>query len=120
MEESIEARVPPERVWEAWEKAHALHSPGNLEVGQKGAKGFKYQVLDVKKGESFTILWKSLFTRLIFSHSVQPTSQGCKIHYRFQIKGPFSWFLRKILRGKIRKNLASVLQSMVKQLEQQS
>ena len=117
MEETIEAYVPPEVVWAAWEKAH---QGGRLESGQKGKKGLKYQILDVKRGESFTILWKSLFARLLFFHSVKSTAKGSRIQYGFQIKGPFAWPLRWMLEKKIRKNLATVLSALAKQLEYQS
>lgn len=117
MEETIEARVPPETVWEAWEKAHALHGQTGIEPGQKGKSQFRYQILDVKKGESFSILWKTLFVRIIFSHSVRPTKRGSEIRYRAQIKGLFAWPVRWLLGNKIKQNISLVLKEIVRQLE---
>ena len=119
----LEARVKPEKVWEAWEKAHAIHGQEGLAAGVKavtradGKKGFRYQILDVVPGRSFSILWKTLFVRLIFTHEVEPTFRGCKIHYDFEIKGPFAIPVRWFLGKKIKANLELVLKTIVKQLE---
>lgn len=113
MEEMIEARVEPDAVWAMWEKAHAL----GLETGQRGKSKFKYKILDVQKGESFSILWKTLFVRLIFSHSVKKSVRGSEIRYRVQIKGLFAWPVRWLIGEKIRNNLAEVLKAIVRQLE---
>ncbi len=117
MEESIEAKVSPSQVWEAWERAHAKHSEKKIEEGQKGKAKFRYKIFDVKKGEGFSILWKSLFVRLVFHHRVVPTKNGSLIAYRVQIKGPFAWPLRYLIGEKIRRNLSSVLKAIVKELE---
>lgn len=126
MKELIEARVPPKRVWDAWERAHAIHGQGKIVSGQKGvskAEGksaFKYQVLEVQPGQSFSILWKTLFVRLIFTHTVTPTHRGSEISYGVQIKGPFAWPVRWALGNKIKRNIAQVLKAIVKQLEDES
>lgn len=126
MEEVIEARVNPEIVWEAWERAHAKHCQGKLIQGQVGeaiAEGksrFKYKVLEVVPGKKFSILWKTLFVRLLFSHSVKPSLRGSEIRYSVQIKGPFAWPVRWVLGNKIQKNIGLVLRAIVKQLEEQS
>lgn len=119
----LEARVKPEKVWAAWEKAHALHGQKGMESGTKavtkldGKKGFRYQILDVVPGKSFSILWKTLFVRLIFTHHVHPTSRGCQIRYDFEIKGPFAIPVRWFLGKKIQANLELVLKTIVKKLE---
>ena len=117
MEEMIEARVAPEEVWEIWEKAHVMHGQKGIAVGQRGKSTFRYTILDVKKGESFSILWKTLFVRLIFSHSVKPSRRGSEICYKVQIKGLFAWPVRWFLGQKIKKNIGSVLKAIVAQLE---
>lgn len=117
MEEMIEARVSPDQVWDAWERAHSLHGPQGIESGQKGKSKFKYKILDVKKGESFSILWKTLFVRLVFNHSVKPTKRGSEIRYKVQIKGPFAWPVRWLLGNKIKQNISLVLKAIVRQLE---
>ncbi|MBS0626277.1 MAG: hypothetical protein JSS32_09525 [Verrucomicrobia bacterium] len=126
MKELIEARVSPKKVWEAWERAHAVHGQGKIESGQKGvskAEGksaFKYQILEVKLGESFSILWKTLFVRLIFTHTVKPSSRGSEISYGVDIRGPFAWPIRWALGKKIQRNISQVLKAIVKQLEDES
>ena len=117
MEASIEVGVSPEAVWRAWEKAHSIHSAQPIEPGQRAkSTGFKYRILDVVPGERFSILWKNLFVRMIFTHSVQPLNTGAKIRYTAEIKGLFAWPVRFMLKNKIRKNLAFVLKEFAKQL----
>lgn len=111
MEEMIEARVSPADVWDLWEK--------KLEQGQKEKGKFRYKVLEIKKGEGFSILWKTLFVRLIFSHTVKPIARGSEICYKVQIKGLFAWPVRWMLGGKIKKNLGLVLNAVVRDLESQ-
>ncbi len=126
MEEIIEARVSPTKVWEAWEKAHTIQTQKKIEMGQKGhakaegASRFRYKVLDVKRGVSFSILWKTLFVRLIFTHRVKPIQIGSEISYGIQIKGPFAWIVRRMLGAKIKNNVSLVLRAIVKQLENES
>lgn len=103
MEEQIETRVAPAQVWKAWE-------------GARTAQG-KYQIFDVRPGESFSMLWKSLFVRLIFVHTVKPTQKGSAISYKVRIQGPFAWPIRWLLGKKIQSNLSYVLKAVVKQLE---
>ena len=126
MEQKIDARVSPGKVWESWERAHEKHGQGRIEEGQKGvskgrnAKGFRYKVLDVVPGQQFSILWKTLFVRLLFSHSVSPTRWGCEIRYSVRITGPFAWPVRWFLGNKIQQNISLVLKEIVKQLEEES
>jgi len=120
MEEMIETRVSPETVWQAWERAHVAHGQTKIESGQKGKNKFRYEVLDVKMGESFSISWKTLFVRIVFSHLVQKTKKGSKIQYKVQIKGLFAWPVRWLLRDKIQKNIRSVLKAVVTELEDQA
>jgi hypothetical protein len=123
MEGHIEAKVPPQVVWQAWEAAHEKHGQGGLKAGQRGetkaegASRFRYQILHAIPGKEFEILWKTLFVRLIFKHVVEPAPRGCRITYSVQIKGPFSWLVRALLGNKIRSNIGAVLKAVVQQLE---
>lgn len=108
MEEMIEARVAPAVVWAAWEKG----------LEQKEKEKIRYKVLEIKRGEGFSLLWKTMFVRLIFSHSVKPTERGSEIRYRVQIKGLFAWPVRWLLGQKIKSNLALVLKAVVRELEE--
>jgi len=121
IESVIQTKVSPKKVWQAWRSAHAMDK--GFSSGQKGVlktnggSKFAYRILDVKEGESFTILWKSLFVRLIFTHSVVPKANGSEISYRVQIRGLFAWPARYFLSEKIRSNLRMILVSLVKELE---
>lgn len=117
MEEKIETKVSPDLVWRAWEKVHELHGQTGIEKGQKGKNRFRYEVLEVIKGERFSILWKTLFVHLIFTHSVAPSFKGSIITYQVTIKGLFALPARWLLGAKIRQNLRTVLESIVRQLE---
>lgn len=123
MEYTITTRVPAERIWGVWEAAHAKHGQGKIMEGQVGlsnndnGKGFKYKVVDVIPGERFSIIWKTLFVRLIFTHWIKKTYWGSEIGYSVQIKGLFAWPVRFFLGKKIQQNLGLVLKAMVKQLE---
>jgi len=107
MEEMIETSAAPAKVWAAWERG--------LERGKEG--NLRYKVIEIRKGEGFSILWKTLFVRLIFSHSVKPTKRGSEIQYKVQIKGFFAPLVRLFLGAKIKKNLSHVLKSIVRELE---
>ncbi len=111
MEEMIEARVQPELVWALWEKKIA---EGDSKQGK-----IRYKILEVRKGEGFSILWKTLFVRMIFNHSVKKAPKGAFISYRVEIKGLFAWPIRWLLKHKIRENLNLVLKSVAKDLENQ-
>lgn len=123
MREEIETTVTPDIVWSAWEQAHALHGQKTIETGQKGSsqsergRGFKYKVLEAIPGEEFSILWKTLFVRLIFTHTVKPTKRGSLICYHVKIKGLFAWPVRMMLGKKIKRNIGQVLKEIVHKLE---
>jgi hypothetical protein len=121
--EVVEARVPPENVWELWEKAHAKNGQPLIEKGQvsyskgEGKSQFKYEILDVLDKQRFSILWKTLFVRLIFTHEVTASDTGSRICYRVDIRGFFGRPVRWLLGAKIRQNISLVLKAVVRQLE---
>lgn len=126
MEETIEARVSPEKVWEAWERAHNLQTHVQTGQGQATKKhgSFRYRILAVDPGKSFSIVWKTLFVRLIFHHTVRAAAKGAvkgsEIRYRVEIKGFFAWPVRWWLGAKIQSNIRQVLKAIVAQLERES
>lgn len=123
MNARIETSLPPFRIWDAWVKAHAAAGLGQMEQGKKGVSkgagisGFKYQIQNVVEGESFSILWKALFVRLIFSYAVKPFMRGSEVSCSVEIRGLFALPVRWALGRKIQKKLAEALHSMVRQLE---
>ncbi len=116
IQSTIVTKAPPEAVWAVWKKAHNMDE--TFVPGKKGkAKALSYRILEVSEGSHFTILWRSLFVRLLFSHRVAPMEGGSEIRYSVQIRGPLAWPMRFLLRSKIERNLAFVLKSLGKELE---
>jgi hypothetical protein len=116
IQSTIVTKAPPEAVWAIWKKAHNMDE--SFVPGKKGkAKALSYRILEVSEGSYFTILWKSLFVKLLFSHRVAPAKGGAEICYSVEIRGPFAWPMRLLLRSKIERNLAFVLKSLGKELE---
>lgn len=111
MKAEIETKVSPQKVWAIWEEAH------NLKETSQGKKKYKFQIIEIKQGEYFSILWKSLFANLIFTYKVFPTHSGSLIEYHVQIKGLFSWLIQKLSHKRIEKNLRLALREMVNRLE---
>ncbi len=118
-----QTRVSPNRVWQAWVKAHAVHGSGTLVSGSvghmetKGQKKIPYRIIDVVEGTSFSIVWKAMFVRLVFSYQVVPVGKGSQISYDFQMKGAMAWMVRWALAPKIRENLTHVLKTFIRNLE---
>jgi hypothetical protein len=111
---TAETKVPPDRVWRAWNVAHRLDTNG----GQVQTQGrFKYQIVDIKKGEGFSILWRTLFVKLLLTYRVQALYGGSQISYRVQVKGLFAWLVRWVLQRKLKEDSEQVLRQMVEQLE---
>lgn len=120
------SEVTPSRIWEHWKKAspfnHWDSASNTMAEDHKGhvvsnkGKAVPYKILEVKEGKSFTICWKALFLRLIFTYQVDPMKNGSNITYSVQIKGIFSLPIRFILRRKIQKSLDEGLRSFVDKL----
>jgi hypothetical protein len=117
MEATIETDLSPATIWGAWEKAHAVHANGPIEPGHRAkSTGFKYKILDVVPGESFSILWKSYLVRIVFIHTVHAIKKGSRISYKAEIRGLFAAPVRFFLRKKIQNNLSFVLKEFTKNL----
>lgn len=108
-------RVSAERVWATWSSAHQ----GKLKTGATGVnQKIHYKILDVIPGRCFSVSWKALFIRLVFSHEVIQSIRGTEIRYDFKLKGPFAWMVRWWIAPKIRANLQVVLKAFIQQIEQ--
>ncbi len=115
MKEQIVVQAPTHAVWRMWERAH-----GSLESGQKGKSRFQYEILEVKEGESFSMLWKALFVRLVFTHKVEPHERGALITYQVKMKGLFAPIARFFLAKKIQQNLSHVLKAVALEFTQRT
>lgn len=118
MQDSVEVKASPAEVWAAWERAYQRQGGGKMSSGQtlktEGTKSLSFRIEDVKEGERFSLLWKSLWLRLCFSHEVVPTKEGSKITYSFAVRGFLSLPVRWLLRKKLSRNLSLVLRSFAK------
>lgn len=121
MHKKLTTSVPPETIWRAWEEAHRLSSSAPLTAGKEkylAANGkFRYQIVEVVPHKKFSLLWKTLFIHLLFTHEVERTPFGSEISYRVQVKGLFAPFVRWALKSKLEASLDSILRSFVDQLE---
>jgi hypothetical protein len=114
-EQKIEARTTVPQVWKAWEK---IHSETGIVEGKSGeVKKIKYRFREVEAGRGYTIEWKTYLTRLIFTHSAQPSKRGVEIVYTAEVRGLFAWPIRWLLGRKIEHNLGLVLRALVRSLE---
>lgn len=116
IQSTIVTKAPPKAVWNAWKRAHNMDDA--FAPGKKGKRGaLSYRILEVSEGSHFTILWKSLFVKMLFNHAVTATFGGSEIRYSVQIQGLFAWPMRYLLRSRIERNLAVVLKSLSRELE---
>ena len=115
IESRIQTKVSAPLVWQSWHRVLGMDQ--GFAAGKKGKAGFRYKILEVKPGHSFTLLWKSLFVRLAFTHSVFDRPIGSEIVYQVKIIGLLAWPVRFLLKNKIRRNLDLVLKAHVKELE---
>lgn len=120
IQSTITTKASPQAVWVLWKKKHGIDDsfyPGNKGRPQ-GTSGLTYRILEVSEGRCFKILWKSFFTRLVFTHSVNGIEGGSEICYQVDVRGIFSWPLERLLKNKIQKNLNDVLLALANELKQ--
>ena len=124
IEESIVTKAPAKTVWKAWVDMYQMKS-GNINAFKEGFKGHviekgrkvPFQLVDIKKGEEFTTIWKSFFVKMIFRYEVRQQSKGSLITTSVRFGGMFGWVARFFLRSKMRKNLANSLEQFASQLD---
>jgi len=109
---AIQTRISPEVIW------HSFSRTFSAEKGKEGR--FKYRILSINEGESFTLLWKTFFARLVFTYAVVPHSTGSEISTQVEIRGVFSRILRYFLKNKIQRSLDLSLNELVKKLANHS
>lgn len=115
----IEASLSPEVVWKAWARAFEIRGLA-LKKGVKSRGIIGYRILEVEDGVSYSILWKSLLTKLVYTYSVKKAGAGCVIHIHAKPKGFFFWMIQLTLKNKIQRDLQTFLQDFVKALKNQA
>jgi len=124
---SIETNIRSSVIWEKWKNSQPWNNWGQssstLSEGQKGhinsndKRAIPYEILEVKENESFTIAWKALFIKLLFTYSVKDLQGSSLITYSVKLKGFFSIPVYYLIRNKIRKNLTDGINSLINQIK---
>ena len=127
VEEQIETKAAPKKIWQAWNEAYRKGGPEKKKQGFKeGTKGkvsskgkaVPFEIIDVKKNETFTTLWKSFLVKFYFIYSVKQLPKGSIITCKVKVGGPLGFLVAPFLKKKIRNNVKTFLQDFVYQVEQ--
>jgi hypothetical protein len=116
IEESIQTRAAPSKVWALWKQASYWEgSEGGFTQGQQGKafnsqkKGAAFQILSIEEGASFTLQWRAPCLKIEVNHSVTPSDGGAKIRYQFVLRGFVAWPVEFLLKRRIRGHLKKAL-----------
>lgn len=121
LEESVITKAPAKKVWQAWSDMYRWNQ--GMKSGKKGyvmkQTGHKvpFYIVDVKKGEEFTTIWKSFLVKMYFRYMVSPKSKGSLIRCRVKFGGAMGWAAQFFLRSKVKKNLSETLYRFAEQLD---
>lgn len=127
VEEQIETKAAPKKIWQAWNEAYRKGGPEKKKQGFKeGAKGkiaskgksVPFKIIDVKKNETFTTLWKSFLVKFYFIYRVKQLPKGSLIMCRVKVGGALGFLVAPFLKKKIKKNVKTFLHDFVYQVEQ--
>ena len=106
LQESIITKAPAKKVWKAWVDMYQTKSGGkaNFKEGYKGygierGKKVFYKLVDIKKGEGFTTIWKSFFVKMIFRYEVKQQPKGSLITTTVKFGGLCGWVAKFFLRS---------------------
>ena len=119
IEEAIIVNAPADLIWGIWSEKYL---GAGLKIGEQKHvvcdknKGIKFKILSFKKNESLTIVWYSFLVNLVFHHNVQPKDIGSLVTCRVTLKGFFSFIIKPMIAGKIRKYLKQSLQQFSRDL----
>ena len=123
LEESVVTKAPAKKVWKAWSEMYQTKSMGKnaFKEGHKGhivERGRKvpFKIVDIKKGEGFTTIWRSFLVKMIFRYEVKQQSKGSLITCTVRFGGLLGWIARLFLKKKVKKNLAASLKQFAEQL----
>jgi len=127
IEASHTTSASKEKVWAKWKSLkpwnHWDEGGSDLKANTKGhvrskkGKAVPYQILDVKEKESFTVMWKALFVKLIFVYKVISEPSSTIVTYQVNLKGFFALPVYFLIRKKIEKNLKEGLKAFIHQIE---
>lgn len=115
----IKTNLSPAKVWNAWKRAFEM-SGGSLTPGQKSKGTIRFHILEVIEGKSYSILWKSFLTKILYTYRVSDAASGALIEIIAKPKGFFFWIVHLTLKKKIQRDLDSFLRDFTKALQTQS
>jgi hypothetical protein len=119
IEEKVTVYAPVKVIWKIWANKYLQNG---LEIGKKNfvvtekKKGIKFEIQDYKENESLTVVWYSSLIKLIFYHKVEPKDIGSLVTCRVKLKGFFSFLIKPLIAGKIRKDLQISLKQFSRDL----
>ena len=123
IEEKIETKAAPKKVWRAWADhwKHAGHGP--FREGLSGAviqRGRKapFRISNVTPNKSFQVNWHAFLMCMVFTYDVKPKDKRgsivrCRVDFRGFLGGPIGLFLK----SKLKKSVRESLTQFVSQLE---
>jgi hypothetical protein len=124
IQESALTKAPAKRVWQAWTDMYQwkANAKGSFKDGFSGnitenGRKVPYKIIDIKKGEGFTTIWKSIFVKMVFRYEVKQQSKGSLITCAVRFGGLFGWIAALFLKSKVRKNLSASLEQFAGQLD---
>lgn len=124
LEESVITSAAPKKVWRAWSEMYhwkTLKSKKNgVKEGfiiEKNGKRVPFKIIDIKKFEHFTTIWKSLFVKMKFKYEVKSRTKGSIISCKVYFAGIFGWATSIFLKKKIKKDLVKSLSTFADQLD---
>ncbi|NGX56650.1 MAG: hypothetical protein K1060chlam5_00893 [Candidatus Anoxychlamydiales bacterium] len=121
IEDSVIIKAPKDRIFKVWAdnyfpQGYTIDKKNGKILTKNGGK-LKYKLLDIKKNESLTILFKSFFSKMIFYYTLEKSPKGCLVRCRVKMKGIFSFLLQKIIGKKIKSHITESLLNFKQQLE---
>lgn len=119
--ESIYIDAPPASVftvyadverWPAWDPdTRSASIEGPFVTGAVGrltpAKGLPVPMrfVSVDPEASFTVVSQVLFSTMVFEHTLRPEGDGVVATHGVAFRGPFAWFLRRLVGNRVRHGL---------------
>lgn len=83
-------------------------------------KGFPVPMLftSVEPGRGFTVVSRVLFSTMSFEHRLRPEGAGVLVTHGVAFRGPFAWFLRRLVGGRVRHGLPLTMRRLKSHAEE--
>ena len=123
----------PATIWKLWSSIDKwaewdvdldyVRINGPFKKGARGhlkPKGFfrlPFSIIECKENVSFTDQTNLILGKLVFTHTVTKTADGCEITHRAEARGLFGWILGLIMGRSMRKDLPLSMKRLVEAAE---